>query len=54
MSMTHQTSESAQQHWMELEHKYYQGTFKRYPLVFMRGEGTRVWDADGKDYLVSL
>jgi acetylornithine/N-succinyldiaminopimelate aminotransferase len=51
MSMTHQTSESAQQHWMELEHKYYQGTFKRYPLVFMRGEGTRVWDADGKDYL---
>jgi acetylornithine aminotransferase/acetylornithine/N-succinyldiaminopimelate aminotransferase len=36
---------------MELEHKYYQGTFKRYPLVFMRGEGTRVWDADGRDYL---
>lgn len=51
MSMTQQTSESAQQHWMELEHKYYQGTFKRFPLVFMRGEGTRVWDADGKDYL---
>ncbi len=51
MSMTQQTSESAQQHWMELEHKYYQGTFKRYPLVFVRGEGTRVWDADGKDYL---
>jgi acetylornithine aminotransferase/acetylornithine/N-succinyldiaminopimelate aminotransferase len=36
---------------MELEHKYYQGTFKRYPLVFMCGEGTRVWDADGRDYL---
>jgi acetylornithine aminotransferase/acetylornithine/N-succinyldiaminopimelate aminotransferase len=51
MSMTQQTSESAQQHWMELEHKYYQGAFKRYPLVFVRGEGTRVWDADGKDYL---
>src|SRR5258707_4818046 len=51
MSSTHQTSESAQQYWMELEHKYYQGTFKRYPLVFMRGEGTRVWDADGRDYL---
>lgn len=51
MSMTHQTSESAQQHWMELEHRYYQGTFKRFPLVFMRGEGTRVWDADGKSYL---
>src|SRR5579875_3579530 len=51
MSVTQQTSESAQQHWMELEHKYYQGTFKRAPLVFVRGEGTRVWDADGHDYL---
>ncbi|HEX7733992.1 MAG TPA: acetylornithine transaminase [Ktedonobacteraceae bacterium] len=51
MSMSHQTFESAQQHWMELEHRYYQGTFKRYPLVFVRGAGTRVWDADGKDYL---
>lgn len=46
-----QTFESAQQHWMELEHKYYQGTFKRLPLVFVRGNGTRVWDADGKPYL---
>lgn len=46
-----QIFENAQQHWMELEHKYYQGTFKRQPLVFVRGEGTRVWDADGKPYL---
>jgi acetylornithine/N-succinyldiaminopimelate aminotransferase len=46
-----QIFESAQQHWMELEHKYYQGTFKRQPLVFVRGESTRVWDADGKPYL---
>lgn len=51
MSTTHQTFESAQQHWMDLEQKYYQGTFKRYPLVFVRGAGTRVWDADGKEYL---
>jgi acetylornithine aminotransferase/acetylornithine/N-succinyldiaminopimelate aminotransferase len=36
---------------MELEHKYYQGAFKRFPLVFVRGEGTCVWDADGRDYL---
>ncbi|MGH2481383.1 MAG: aspartate aminotransferase family protein [Ktedonobacteraceae bacterium] len=36
---------------MELEHKYSQNTFKRQPLVFVRGEGTRVWDADGKPYL---
>ncbi len=46
-----QMFESTQQHWMELEQRYYQGTFKRVPLVFVRGEGTRVWDADGKPYL---
>lgn len=46
-----QTFESRQQHWIDLEHKYYQNTFKRQPLVFVRGEGTRVWDADGKPYL---
>jgi predicted acetylornithine/succinylornithine family transaminase len=31
--------------------KYVMPTYKRYPLVFMRGQGTRVWDADGKEYL---
>ena len=51
MATTHQTFESAQQHWIDLEHKYYQGTFKRQPLVFVRGAGTHVWDADGKRYL---
>ena len=30
--------------------KYYQGTFKR-ELVMERGEGVRVWDADGNVYL---
>lgn len=49
--MAQQIFESAQQHWMELEQKYYQSTFKRQPLVFVRGDGTRVWDADGKPYL---
>lgn len=46
-----QVFESAQQHWMEMEQKYYQGTFKRQPLVLVRGEGARVWNADGKPYL---
>ncbi len=36
--------------WVEREHKYYQSTFKR-NLVMTRGEGVRVWDADGKVYL---
>jgi acetylornithine/N-succinyldiaminopimelate aminotransferase len=37
--------------WVALEHKYYQGTFKRQPVTFVRGKGTRVWDSDGKPYL---
>lgn len=37
--------------WVALEHKYYQGTFKRQPVTFVRGNGTRVWDSDGKSYL---
>jgi acetylornithine aminotransferase/acetylornithine/N-succinyldiaminopimelate aminotransferase len=46
-----QMFESVQQHWMDLEQKYYQSTFKRQPLVIVRGSGTRVWDADGKPYI---
>ncbi|HLI90832.1 MAG TPA: acetylornithine transaminase [Ktedonobacteraceae bacterium] len=37
--------------WVALEHKYYQSTFKRSPIVLVRGKGTRVWDSDGKVYL---
>jgi acetylornithine aminotransferase/acetylornithine/N-succinyldiaminopimelate aminotransferase len=36
--------------WVALERKYYQHTFKR-DLVMERGEGVRVWDANGKVYL---
>jgi len=31
--------------------QYVMPTYGRYPLVFVRGKGTRVWDADGKEYL---
>lgn len=37
--------------WAALEHKYYQGTFKRQPVTLVKGEGIRVWDSDGKVYL---
>ena len=37
--------------WVSLEHQYYQSTFKRQPVTFVRGKGTRVWDSDGKSYL---
>ncbi|HZC08088.1 MAG TPA: aspartate aminotransferase family protein [Ktedonobacterales bacterium] len=45
-----ETSGNASREWIEKEKKYYQGTFKR-TLVMERGEGVRVWDADGKVYL---
>ncbi len=44
-------TELNQRDWIELEHKYYQGTFKRQPITLVRGEGPRVWDSDGKVYL---
>src|SRR5437660_8899688 len=37
--------------WFALEQKYYQAAFKRQPVAFVKGEGTRVWDSDGKVYL---
>jgi acetylornithine/N-succinyldiaminopimelate aminotransferase len=27
------------------------GVYARYPVAFVRGKGTRLWDADGKEYL---
>ena len=34
-----------------MEEKYYAQTVRRQPIVLVRGQGTRVWDADGKEYL---
>lgn len=45
------TTTDTKRDWVALEHQYYQGTFKRQPVTFVRGKGTRVWDSDGKVYL---
>ncbi len=37
--------------WKELEKKYLMNTFKRQPLTLVRGEGARVWDDQGREYL---
>ena len=37
--------------WMAEESAYYMHTFNRQPIVVERGEGARVWDVDGKEYL---
>ncbi len=34
-----------------LEGEYVMGTYARNPVEFVRGEGTRLWDADGNEYL---
>ena len=37
--------------WIDVENKYYAQTVRRQPVVLVRGQGTRAWDADGKEYL---
>jgi len=37
--------------WMALEKLYHQPTFARQPVTFVKGEGARVWDDNGKVYL---
>ncbi len=34
-----------------LEARYAMPTYKRAPVEFVRGEGWRIWDSDGKEYL---
>jgi predicted acetylornithine/succinylornithine family transaminase len=37
--------------WQELDSKYYMQTMVRIPVTLVRGEGVRVWDDEGKEYL---
>ena len=37
--------------WKALESQYYMFVVRRQPVVIVRGEGTRVWDDAGKEYL---
>lgn len=39
------------ENWMAIEKEHYFQTGKRLPVVLERGEGTKVWDEDGKEYL---
>ena len=34
-----------------LEDRHDSGLYPKYPLVLVRGEGARVWDADGREYI---
>jgi len=37
--------------WREVESRVFMSTGRRMPVVVVRGEGTRVWDDEGKEYL---
>ena len=38
----------------DLDKKYYLQTFKRYPLTFDHGKGSRIWDVEGNEYIDML
>lgn len=37
--------------WKELEQRYYMRIINRLPVTLVRGEGAKVWDDEGKEYL---
>src|SRR6266542_6953563 len=37
--------------WEERESRALMYTYRRYPIVAVRGDGCRLWDVDGKEYL---
>ncbi len=37
--------------WMELEEQHTCGVYRKQPVVIVRGEGARVWDAEGREYV---
>ena len=37
--------------WKAVESKYYMFCARRQPIVIVRGQGSRVWDEDGREYL---
>ena len=37
--------------WKQVESKYYMYCARRQPIVLVKGEGTKVWDETGKEYL---
>jgi len=40
-----------EQNWKDLESKYYMHAANRYPMVIEKGEGTKLWDTNGNEYL---
>ncbi len=45
------TSSRMSDRWIELEKQYTCGVYRKQPVVIVRGEGARVWDAEGREYV---
>jgi len=39
---------------IEIDKDNYLQTFKRYPVVFAKGEGAKIWDIEGREYIDAL
>ena len=39
------------ENWVELERRYFFPVGRRLPVTLVRGQGSRVWDEDGREYL---
>ena len=44
-------TQDGNQHIAELSDQYLMTTYARFPVALVRGQGMRVWDADGRQYL---
>ncbi len=47
-------TQKSNQHFLDLDKKYYLQTFKRFPVTLERGKGVRVWDVEQNEYLDAL
>lgn len=47
-------TEKSNQYFNQIDRQHYLQTFRRYPVVLDHGEGARVWDVEGNEYLDAL
>ena len=40
--------------YQEIDRKYYLPTFKRFPVTLVKGQGSRVWDDQGNEYIDAM
>jgi len=48
-TLTHESVDTSEI--MALDREFVMGTYARQPVVFVRGEGARLWDSEGREYL---